>query len=257
MNAIILAAGRGSRMGATTSNAPKCLTRLAGKPLLHWQLSALRAAGVQDVAVVRGYLADQLVAHDFHTFDNPRWSQSNMVVTLTCAEPWLSAHTCLISYADIVYHPDIIGQLISAPGDIVIAYDRLWHFLWEERFENPLADAETFQADPDGRLRDIGRRPGNKSEVQGQYMGLLKFTAAGWRRIQKSLDALSPEAKDKLDMTSLLRRLLDEGVRIETVPVSGRWCEVDSERDLALYHRLLGESNMWSHDWRWNGARPR
>ena len=54
-SAIILAAGRGSRMKELTEEKPKCLVELAGKPLLHWQLSALRAAQHERILVVRGY----------------------------------------------------------------------------------------------------------------------------------------------------------------------------------------------------------
>ena len=52
MKAIILAAGRGSRMKLLTDEIPKCLVKLRGKSLLDWQLSALRAAGITDIALV-------------------------------------------------------------------------------------------------------------------------------------------------------------------------------------------------------------
>ena len=50
---IILAAGRGSRMSNLTEERPKCMVELAGKPLLHWQLSALRRAGISSILAVR------------------------------------------------------------------------------------------------------------------------------------------------------------------------------------------------------------
>ena len=59
--AIILAAGRGSRMRELTDTKPKCLLELAGRPLLHWQLDALRDAGVERIVLVRGYAAHTLV----------------------------------------------------------------------------------------------------------------------------------------------------------------------------------------------------
>ena len=58
MKAVILAAGRGSRMGGRTEAKPKCLSVLAGKTLLDWQLEALRAAGIGDIGIVRGYLGE-------------------------------------------------------------------------------------------------------------------------------------------------------------------------------------------------------
>jgi len=55
MKAIILAAGRGSRMKKLTSNQPKCLTNLNGKPILDWQLEAFKKSGITEVAIVTGY----------------------------------------------------------------------------------------------------------------------------------------------------------------------------------------------------------
>ena len=55
MRAIILAAGRGSRMKTLTEKIPKCLVHLREKPLIEWQLAAIREAGITEIAVVTGY----------------------------------------------------------------------------------------------------------------------------------------------------------------------------------------------------------
>ena len=58
MKGIILAAGRGSRMGDLTTNLPKCRTLLHGKELIQWQLDAMKAASINEISVVCGYLAE-------------------------------------------------------------------------------------------------------------------------------------------------------------------------------------------------------
>ena len=234
MNAIILAAGRGSRLGPLTDERPKCLTPLAGRPLLAWQMDALGAAGIARIGVVRGYQAQQLERPGLVPFDNPRWEQTNMVRSLECAGAWLSASPCIVSYADIVYAADAAARLAASPGDIAITFDTNWLALWSARFDDPLSDAETFRIDDTGRLVEIGGRAKHLDEVRGQYMGLLKFTPAGWASVTAYLGTLAPAAVDRLDMTSLLRALLAGGVRIDTVPVSDRWFEVDTARDLAV-----------------------
>ncbi len=244
--AVILAAGRGSRMREATADRPKCLVPLAGRPLLEWQIRALRGGGMEAVALVTGYLGGQLADRADRCFENPRWQETNMVQSLVCAGEWLQAAPCLVSYADIVYNAGTVRKLAAAEGDLVITFDPHWRELWEARFEDPLADAETFRRDAGGRLVEIGGRARSLEEIQGQYMGLLKFTPAGWRGVCDYLAVLSREQQDRLDMTALLAGLLRSGFPIDTVPVEDRWLEVDSEQDLELYEQqIAGKGDTW------------
>lgn len=241
MKAVLLAAGRGSRLGERTRELPKCLAPLAGKPLLSWQLEALRGAGLGEIAVVRGYKAEVVAAPGLTYFENPRWAETNMVASLACAEAWLLSGPCLVSYTDIVYDSAAASALAAASAEIAVLYDPGWRALWEARFACPLEDAETFRHDERGRLIEIGARPSSFDQVQGQYMGLLRFSPEGWRRAREYWQSLPPERHDRLDMTSLLSALLGRGVHIETIPYAGRWGEVDRPEDLALYERWLTE----------------
>lgn len=237
MKAILLAAGRGSRLGTITAERPKCFVEVHGKPLVRWQIDTLAAAGVDDVAVVRGYLADFWDRQELGVarfFTNSRWQQTNMVASLACASEWLSQAPCLISYTDIVYGPETVRRLTAAEGDLVITQDPDWLSLWSRRFANPLDDAETFATDIDGRLLVIGARPKSLADVQGQYMGLLRTTPDGWRAVSDYLSSLPADEADRLDMTSLLSRLLAQGMEIRTIPAAGPWCEIDQESDIAV-----------------------
>ena len=238
MRALILAAGRGSRLGALTDERPKGLVEVCGRSLIAWQLEALRSAGVEEVAIVRGYLGH---AFPFETtyFENPRWAETSIVASLACAEAWLAAGPTLVSYADIVYSPDAVRRLRYAPGDVAIAYDTRWLALWRQRFEDPLSDAETFRVDAAGVLQEIGRRPASLEEVRGQYMGLLKLTPRGAGKLLARFRALDAHDADRLDVTALLDLLVGEGEGIRTVPFDGWWCEVDSSSDLRVAEEIL------------------
>lgn len=238
MRGIVLAAGRGSRMGGATSERPKCLTELFGKTLLDWQLESLRGAGIRDIAIVRGYMAETLAPQGVDTFDNPRWASTNMVSSLCCATAWLTSDTCVVSYSDIAYPASTVRLLAGARGDIAITYSLGWQALWEARFKDPLADAETFRVDGSGRLLEIGARPRTMEEVQGQYMGLLRFSPRGWGYVQEVLDSLDALRRDRLDMTALLGLLLLRRREVVAVPASEPWYEVDSPSDLVLYQSM-------------------
>jgi choline kinase len=254
MKAVILAAGRGSRMKTLTARQPKCLVRLAGKPLLFWQLSALAAAGVDNIAVVAGYCGEMIreyrekSAVPYDILENARWAGTNMLSTLLCAADWAQGQECVISYSDIVYPARHVNALMKNELPLALTYDIAWEELWRLRNDgNPLNDAETF-LEQDGVLQEIGGRPESLEQVQGQYMGLLKFSRRGWQICQEQCLALGSKV-DALDMTDFLRFLLAKGVSIGAVQVSGAWCEVDNAHDLQLYETALAVGTF-SHDWR-------
>ena len=242
--AVILAAGRGSRMGKSTERSHKCLTLLSGRTLLEWQLEALRKARIKDITVVRGYRAEMLKG-DFSTAENPRWAETNMVSTLFCAPPF--EHDTIVSYSDIVYSSAHIEGLMKKEGDIVITADKDWYALWSTRFDHPLEDAETFKTDGDV-LKEIGKKNSSLDQIEAQYMGLIKFSPRGWQKGHTLFESLSQAEQDKLDMTSLLSQLL-KSEEIKVVFVHGAWCEVDSNDDVEAYEDQL-ERDSWSHDWR-------
>lgn len=249
MKAIILAAGRGSRMGAGTAESPKCMTRLAGKSLLDWQLASITQAGISDITVIGGYASHLLNGGQYALRHNPVWAESNMVTTLCCALDLLRSEPCIVSYSDIVYRPEHVSRLAAACGDLAITYDKDWASLWQERFADPLADAETFREE-NGVLQEIGGRASQIEEIGGQYMGLLRFTPTAWAHVEAVLASLTQERRARLDMTSLLSMLLAQGEKITCVAVSGGWCEVDCENDVRCYEDKLAEPASWSHDWR-------
>src|SRR5450432_4089757 len=126
MRAVILAAGRGSRMGPLGDERPKCLVELAGRPLLERQIAALRRGGVNEIGIVRGYRAEMLKFPGLWYFDNERWAQTNMVMSLAAAAAWLRAGPVIISYADIFYRSELVRGLADSAGALVISYDRAW-----------------------------------------------------------------------------------------------------------------------------------
>jgi choline kinase len=82
MRAVILAAARGSRMGAFAEGRPKCLVELAHQPLIRRQIAALRGGGISHIGIVRGYLGQMIDIQDITYFENPRWAETNMVMSL-------------------------------------------------------------------------------------------------------------------------------------------------------------------------------
>lgn len=236
MKAIILAAGRGSRMKELTDERPKCLVELHGRALLDWQLEALYAAGITEIAIVTGYKRELLATRGLVEFHNSRWAETNMVSSLTFAQDWLQAGPCIVSYSDIFYSPMTVQSLMTCSASLAVTYDPNWLELWTQRFGDPLLDAESFRLTPDHTLAGIGNKPTSVNEVQGQYMGLLRFMPEGWLEVLRIRKNLTSEQCDKMDMTGTLQKVIDAGrVAIAAVPCTGEWGEVDSIDDLNAY----------------------
>lgn len=239
MKVLILAAGRGSRLGERTKDRPKCMCALLGRTLLDRCLETLAKAGVApaDTGIITGYRSDMFTVPGVTYFHNPDWEQTNMFVSLTMAREWLREETCIVCYSDIVFSPHALRCLMDCSAPLAItSYEGCWE-LWERRMGNPLEDLETFRADSAGRLLEIGLKPTCREDIQGQFMGLLRFTPESWAWVEETIRTPLPKPVQKLDMTTLLNGMVRLGYPVQTISTADLWLECDSERDIEVYER--------------------
>ena len=125
MKAIILAAGRGSRLGEYGRDRPKCQVELAGMTLIDRQLATLRGCGISDIVLVTGYQSEMLSLPGVRTVHNPDWAETNMVETLFRAAP-LFGDDVIVAYADIVYEPPVLRSILDSRHEISVVIDLSW-----------------------------------------------------------------------------------------------------------------------------------
>jgi choline kinase len=237
MKAIILAAGEGTRLRPYTLDRPKCLVEVNGLSLLDRQLSVLASEAIQPIILIGGYCGEMLERPGLESRVNSRYAETNMVWTLFCAEDDLEGDV-LLCYGDIVYSRDVLRAILKSQADIAVTIDLDWESYWRARNENPLDDAETLKLAADGKILEIGQKPKSLAEIEGQYMGLMKFSARGVQLLKKTFhDAklagdLRGKPVENAYMTDLLQAMIDLDYRLEAVPVHGGWVEVDTVSDL-------------------------
>lgn len=214
--AVILAAGRGRRMGKLTADRPKGALEVGGHALIDWQIEALRAAGVKEIAVVTGHAAEALAGRDVTYIHNSDWARGTQVETLLKASDWIAGDPTIVSYSDIIYHPCAVLALLERPGDIVVAYDADHRWLWKRRFGNWLKDSETFRLGAGQVLVEIGGKPSHIEELDGQFMGLFLLTPEGLNNAVCRFGYAVREVRSPLDFTGLLRAMIAEGAIIQT-----------------------------------------
>lgn len=233
----ILCAGEGKRLRPYTENKPKCLVPYKGKPLLQYQLDAFKQLELKDINLIGGYRQDQLPP-GYRLFLNPDYASTNMLYSLFCAEPEMD-DSCdwVVSYGDIIYTPPILDKLLHSEGPINIITDQNWKSYWEQRMEDPLKDAETFKWDPKSRhIQDIGQKPKNLDDIQGQYIGLFKIAASYTKTFKAFYHQFCKENPDHKNayITDFLRYLIHQDQALLGVPIKSEWAEFDRAEDLKL-----------------------
>ena len=238
---VILAAGEGTRLRPLTDQCPKGLVEVADKPLVNWQIEAAWRLGLREISVVTGYRAEKFKEPRCRWYHNPHYAETNMVETLWCATPEFKGEL-IVSYGDIIYENSVLETLIKSETPISVVIDLDWRPYWEARFTDPLSDAETLRVDDEGHILEIGQKPGTIDEIQGQYIGLMKFKSEGLDALQSTYQALkddkmSPRSSQpfqKMYMTDLLQAIIDAGHPVHAVPIHRKWLEIDSMADYHL-----------------------
>jgi choline kinase len=249
--AIVLAAGRGSRLHPYTRDCPKCLTELGGQTLIERQLATLRSAGIEDIVIATGYRAGMLALTGTRQVYNPRWKTTNMVESLFCAEAEFGRDV-VVSYGDIIYEPRILAALLDSAHDTSVIVDRNWRAYWEHRFEDPLSDAESLRMNAQECITDIGNQVTDIGDVQAQYMGLMRFKNGGVDALRAAYAGLGTRSRPWMAkrplagayMTDLLMEVIFSGVKVHAVPVAGGWLEIDTVGDYERAIAMMADGSI-------------
>lgn len=241
---VVLAAGRGSRLGALGGSTPKWLLRVGDRTLADRQLEGLaRAAGsVASVQVVVGHAAEvieaELAARDDRvgTILNPQFAELNNWWSLLLALRELPDEgPVVVLNADLLAAPEqvaaFLAQAAADPAEGVLAVD-LGKVLTDESMKVAL--------DADGALERIG-----KVEVRlpvGEYVGMLLVRGQALRRLREVLEGFvgRPESDNEW-YEGAIGRTAAEGTPWHVWPMpTGGWVEIDDDADLELAESLVG-----------------
>ncbi len=132
LKAIILAAGKGSRLGKLTENIPKGMLKIGDKTLIERQIEIYRNCNVDDITIVTGYKSEKIQFSGVNYIKNYDFTVTNMNESLFCASKKFS-DSVIISYTDIIFEPKIIQQMLESSADIGIAVNLNWKTNYEGR----------------------------------------------------------------------------------------------------------------------------
>jgi choline kinase len=236
MRAVLLAAGRGKRLGI---DGPKCLLAIAGKSLLERHLINMAAAGIDEVTVVTGHaheLIDAELARIAQAADAPSLSvetpsvetQFNerfvhgSIVSLQCAMGWLCDAGGLWMDADVLYPPALLRRLVASEHGSCVLLDG----------SSSEQGEEMMLAVSDERVQRIARTVGSDWDLVGESVGFFKANADAAAVMKRVLDAEIAAGRLDQEHEDALNIALPEATfgheRVDGLP----WTEIDFPEDI-------------------------
>ena len=260
MKAIIIAAGQGQRLRPHTAQRPKCMVEVNGKSLIERQVETYRAAGIDEIVIIRGYRGRQIQIPGVRYVDNVDFKENNILESLFCARDELVGDV-VISYGDITFHPEILNALVTKHSPSMVVVDLDWKQVYEGRDDHPTDQAElcvveelTYDGSFNGtnivhRVIELGKHVTEDNGV-GEFIGLARFTAAAVARLCALYDRARLSGPDspyqhanslqKAYFTDLLNDAINKGEFIRPFWIKGGWREIDTVQD---YDRAQEEVN--------------
>ncbi len=234
--ALVLAATRGEELAGLTREKPKTMVEVGGKPILQKLQEQFKRFEITDQVTVRGYQSEQIEAEDMRFIDVDDYEGAGELVSLAAAREELEG-PMVISYGDILFRQYILNNLLLESGDVVLAVDAAFREKEGDDYRDLVKASRPYRLeyteDP-VELKKID--PGlSASEADGEWIGLLKTSAAGTRALQNVLEELEAGPADFRDLRfkDLINHLVESGVTVDVLYVTGHWVDVDSLEDLA------------------------
>lgn len=225
--AVILAAGRGTRMGEITQELPKPMLPIHGKPMLEHILDHLQTAGVSQVFIVVGYRHDVIEQHfggrpgvTLKLQDPVNGTGSAALLAADFAGP----DPFLLTYADIMCDP---AEYLRC-GGILLAHSESLAVLGVKAVDDPWQGAAVYEQD--GRVsRIIEKPPKGTSTTRWNSAGFYAFRPALFDYLKR----IGPSPRGEYELTSAIDLMLHEDRDVRISPVEGRWRDVGRPDDLA------------------------
>jgi choline kinase len=226
--AVILSAGKGSRLLPLTAERPKCLIELSGRTLLEWQLDALRDSGVREIVVVTGFrddLVDAVAARreGVRTLFNPFYHVADNLGSVWMARAEFDSDLLLLNGDTLVSRKLLATVLGAEIGPIAVTVD-----------EKQAYDADDMKVLREGdRLLRIGKAL-EAGRYNAESIGLIAFRGEGPRLFVDQVERMmrQPDGTRRWYLRAI-DALASAGADVRTVSIRGeQWQEVDFPEDV-------------------------
>jgi len=247
VKAVILAAGKGTRMRELTNDLPKPMLKVQGRPILEHIISGLINAGIREIFIVTGYRADVI---ESHFDDGSQWGarivygrqtvQDGTGKAPELAKHFMGADTFLLTYGDILVKPETYQHMIERfhqadfQGLVTVTGSEDVTKGGLNFFDSQFCLTRLVEKPNPSQIEELRQKgwlkPGQAAWYNaGIYIFrplLFEFTA----RLEKS-------PRGEYELTDALNALVDAGHRIAGMEIAGRWVDVRDPEVLAALEK--------------------
>ena len=222
MRAVILAAGRGTRLYPITLKKPKCLLEIGGATILNRQIRAIKEIGIEDIVVVVGHKKEAIMDAMGDTVryrEYADFAKTNNLHTLWSVREELNADFICI-FADLIFDKEVVKRAKESRDEICLVVDT--HRVLEGTMRIKLEK---------GRLTGVGSHI-PVSEGSGNFIGIAKCSKKGAALLIAQMQKMVSAHQDDY-YTIAIDALAKKGTKIGYVDISDvAWAEIDTKEDL-------------------------
>tara|TARA_Y100000741_G_scaffold242335_1_gene185681 strand:- start:508 stop:1197 length:690 start_codon:yes stop_codon:yes gene_type:complete len=226
MDALILAAGKGTRLGLNDS--PKCLIEFGTSSLIEYQIKCLNELGIKNIHIITGYFPEKIkskigdLANYIH---NPEFSSTNNICSILCAKNFMSDDFICI-YGDLFFDKKILENCFSSKKDIVLTVEKN---LREETSRVKIKDNKIILVN-----KNI-----NFNEADGNFIGMAKFSKNITKKLFNSIEKIAKKDSQSY-YTSAIEDLIQNGTDVHFVTTENlSWMDIDTPDDLIHAQELF------------------
>jgi NDP-sugar pyrophosphorylase family protein len=236
-DALVLAAGRGTRMKGLTEDLPKPMLRIAGRPRLEHIVLTLRNAGIGRFVVVTGYHAERI---ERHFGDGGRLGveivyrrqevQDGTARALLLGRDSIADRPFLLAWGDILAEPGNYPALLATFRQRQL--DGLLGVNW---VEDPWRGGAVY-VDRDNRIeRIVEKPPHGTAQTHWNNAGIAVFRSAVFRYAA----AVKPSPRGEYEIPDAISAMLADGLAVQAFPLRGFWSDVGTPEDLTRAEEFL------------------
>jgi dTDP-glucose pyrophosphorylase len=243
MKGLILAAGKGERLNNQPTRINKCMIKINGKPVIAYSLECAAGAGVEEIVVVVGYRAEDIINTIGTAYKNTKiryviqWKQEGLVHAIECAREALAGEDFLLILGDEI-------MINPRDSEMIKEYKKdknmfgLCGVLWTG---NPDQIRKTYTLDLDGdnRIRQLVEKPG-KPFNNYQGTGHCVFNNKIFEYME--ITPINPQRNQK-ELPDLIQTVINKGNIVKSFLICDRYVNINAREDIRAAEEATGCSH--------------